>query len=367
MASYKYLKVEEHIKTKINAGEYKTDDQIESEAVLTKQFGVSRQTVRTAIANLVSEGFLYTSQGKGTFVGNKQAVSREPHVIGFTATRFSDYTLFPKIFSEINNQVAVEGYSLLMKETLNNVEQEYAVLKSFLERDVDALIHDPCTSALPTPNHPLLMEFVKAGKPVVFYNGCRRDISEASYIIADDEHGGFLAAEHLIRLGHRKIFTVQKIDDTQGHGRYAGFVNAFRHYGVPIPTENIVFFSSKDYPYFWPNSNVVNKPLEEALLEQIHSCTAMVAYNDYIAAKIIHLLVENNIGFPNDFSVVSFDDTNLTYFSGVPLTSITHPGGQAGEEIGKAVLQMLHDPTQVIRKVLPVSIIVRESAQPYNK
>ncbi|MDI5791472.1 hypothetical protein PO124_33235 [Bacillus licheniformis] len=43
----------------------------------------------------------------------------------------------------------------------------------------------------------------------------------------DDEHGGFIATEHLIKLGHEKC-SVFKQDDMQGVNRMKGFIRAFR-------------------------------------------------------------------------------------------------------------------------------------------
>lgn len=48
--------------------EHGVDDQLPTEEVLTKTYGVSRVTVRRAIQTLVSQGILIKRQGKGTFV-----------------------------------------------------------------------------------------------------------------------------------------------------------------------------------------------------------------------------------------------------------------------------------------------------------
>ncbi|MEG0272677.1 MAG: GntR family transcriptional regulator [Hydrogenoanaerobacterium sp.] len=63
-----HKQVENSIKSKIINGKWKTGEKISSEAELSAQYGVSRVTVRTAVANLVKEGILVRLQGKGTFV-----------------------------------------------------------------------------------------------------------------------------------------------------------------------------------------------------------------------------------------------------------------------------------------------------------
>lgn len=63
-----YFQVEDTLRKKINSGEWTTGTRIPSEPDLAVEYGVSRSTIRQAIADLVSEGLLIRRQGLGTFV-----------------------------------------------------------------------------------------------------------------------------------------------------------------------------------------------------------------------------------------------------------------------------------------------------------
>lgn len=63
-----YMQLKEKIKSAIEEGTLKPNDQIPSERELCNKYNVSRITVRQAIAEAVNEGLLYKIQGKGTFV-----------------------------------------------------------------------------------------------------------------------------------------------------------------------------------------------------------------------------------------------------------------------------------------------------------
>ncbi|MBJ8101981.1 GntR family transcriptional regulator [Bacillus cereus group sp. N11] len=63
-----YHQLIERLKNSIEKGHWKLGDKIPSENQLMEQFGVSRNTVKKAIEELVQEGILYRIQGKGTFV-----------------------------------------------------------------------------------------------------------------------------------------------------------------------------------------------------------------------------------------------------------------------------------------------------------
>ena len=63
-----YLQLYDILKRKIESGEWSVGSQIPTEEDLCKMFNVSRATVRTAILELVREGYLKRQQGKGTFI-----------------------------------------------------------------------------------------------------------------------------------------------------------------------------------------------------------------------------------------------------------------------------------------------------------
>jgi len=63
-----YLQLYEILKRKIENNEWSVGSQIPTEEDLCKLFNVSRATVRTAVMELVRQGYLKRQQGKGTFV-----------------------------------------------------------------------------------------------------------------------------------------------------------------------------------------------------------------------------------------------------------------------------------------------------------
>lgn len=63
-----YEQLMDSIKKKIIEGEYLVGDKIMSERAMSEMYGINRLTVRKAIKNLQTEGYLRAIQGKGTFV-----------------------------------------------------------------------------------------------------------------------------------------------------------------------------------------------------------------------------------------------------------------------------------------------------------
>ena len=71
-----YQQIYDDIKGAIKDGVYKVDEKIPSEAELSEEYGVSRITVRRAIEDLCSDGYLTKMQGRGTFVGRPHLMRR---------------------------------------------------------------------------------------------------------------------------------------------------------------------------------------------------------------------------------------------------------------------------------------------------
>src|SRR4030066_2410401 len=95
-----YYQLYENLKKNIEDKEWNVGFQIPTEGELCKTYGVSRATVRSAIAELVREGYLFRQQGKGTFV--KQVVSD----ILVMLTSFRELMLEPGV--EFSTEVRVQ-------------------------------------------------------------------------------------------------------------------------------------------------------------------------------------------------------------------------------------------------------------------
>lgn len=80
-----YLQVERNLAQRIESGEWQPGEQIPSEGELGTAYGVSRITVRQALARLVDRGLLVRERGRGTFVRDNSLIAGARGVTSFTA------------------------------------------------------------------------------------------------------------------------------------------------------------------------------------------------------------------------------------------------------------------------------------------
>lgn len=79
-----YQQIYQLLRQKILDGRWSPNEMLPSEASLMKQYHVSRATVRQALDELVSDGFIYRRQGRGTFVAPSAIEQGLVRIVGFT-------------------------------------------------------------------------------------------------------------------------------------------------------------------------------------------------------------------------------------------------------------------------------------------
>ncbi len=79
-----YKQIENFIRDEINSGKYNDGGFLPREESLANEFGVSRNTVRQGIANLVNEGVLKRTPGKGTVLAERTITTKLSEWHSFT-------------------------------------------------------------------------------------------------------------------------------------------------------------------------------------------------------------------------------------------------------------------------------------------
>lgn len=64
----KYEQIANHLRKRINAGDYQPNELMPDQVSLAEEFGVSRMTIKKALDTLAMEGLIYTRRGDGTHV-----------------------------------------------------------------------------------------------------------------------------------------------------------------------------------------------------------------------------------------------------------------------------------------------------------
>ncbi|UJF35844.1 GntR family transcriptional regulator [Paenibacillus hexagrammi] len=353
----KYLQLKQEILSWLHAGRLKPNDQMPSENEIAEQFQMSRQTVRQTFGALEQEGWLYRVQGKGTFVSTPQSQKgRDVQTIGIVTTYISDY-IFPHIVRGAEAALRSRGYRLLLSSTDNDKEKERESLNMMISQPLSGLIIEPTKSAEGNPNLSYFLSLDYHHIPYLMMNAKYAEMN-CPCLLVDDEEGGYLAARHLIELGHRHIAGFFKTDDLQGVNRLKGFIRAHREHDVPLSPDLVIHYTTEEKK---------SKPYESAvsmLSRTEDRPTAFVCYNDELAVHLLEAVRTTGLQVPQDVSMVGFDDSSLAVATEVKLTTLTHPKTELGADAAEMLINMIenkHDRGKMPTKTYTPELVVRES------
>ena len=143
--------------------------------------------------------------------------------------------IFPEIAEGVDEILKQRNYSLNIISTYDDEELEAKEIEMIQTRGIDGLI----TSAA-ILNGEKLVPLVKSGFPVVCVLRRIYDCDELDFVIVDNVKGGYLAVEHLIRLGRERIGIIKgPQNNSTGIERFEGAMFALRDYGVTISEDLI--------------------------------------------------------------------------------------------------------------------------------
>lgn len=196
----------------------------------------------------------------------------------------------------------------------------------------------------------------RAGIGVVLLDAEHPDLTR---VVVDDVHGGELAAEHLVAMGHQRIAFVGD-DWPRGYGyraatrRHEGYVQVLRRAGLPVRDE---------YYRRGPYGRTTAHRLTRELLALPEPPTAIFAASDTQALGVLEAIARAGLTVPNDVSVVGFDDLEVAAYVG--LTTVRQPLHHSGQRATELLLDQLHRPQDLgVEERLPLELIVRRTTAP---
>ena len=172
----------------------------------------------------------------------------------------------------------------------------------------------------------------------------------------DNRSGGYLAAEHLVQLGHQRIGILQAAADRPSIAeRVDGFRSALRRNKVPFNARaNVLACESLTYEGGYQR---VQRALKRGA-----RLTALFCVNDEMAAGAIRAAHEIGLSVPRDISVVGFDDITMSNYLDPPLTTVGVGKEQLGQRAMARLIELVENGNgKIERELVPVELVVRNS------
>jgi len=354
-----YEQIEIDIKEKISRGEITPGHQIGSQSDLVKEYNVSLITVKKALSNLVADGTLFTRQGVGTFVAEAvfRKVDLSAHKTIGVVLRDLKHPFFSLIIHSIEERTSELGYNFLLSSSSNSLEKEEAQINRFRELNVDGIIIASLSMEYRASDFIQKLHHEKFPYLMVSY------IHDPDYwyVGADHEYGGFIAAEHLIKLGYKNIgYLHAGRGNLLSEVRKNGYYRALNEYNINFDSNLVYYLNEENYDQY---GDRFKQGLEfgKKFLQFKERPDALFVYSDLVALGFSQAVTEGGMKIPDDIAIVGYDDIQVSSFASIPLTTIHQPADKIGRLAVDILQKRIENRDIGNRTILKPALIVRES------
>jgi len=362
----KHSEISRYLETEIASGKYSDGSRLPSEIQLVKQFNVSRPTVARALRDLETKNMVERRAGSGTYVRSNNERNPTSRILGLLLPGLSTTEIFQIICGEIASLARVNEYGLLWGGSTNprvdtdaSLKHAEEICKQFIERKISGVFFAPA-ELLPgqgKANTQLAESLREAGIPVVLLDRDLLDYpgrSDFDLVGIDNMASGYMVAEHLIKLGCRKLYFVARpFSAATVDARIAGVREAIVRHHIEPAADWVRYGDPADLKF--ARSLVAGRQAD-----------AFICANDDTAAVLLRTLESQDVRAPRDVRVVGFDDVKYATLVSVPLTTIHQPCRDIAVMAFRTMLERLAEPTLPARSIsLTPRLVVRESCGAY--
>jgi DNA-binding LacI/PurR family transcriptional regulator len=298
--------------------------------------GISDETRQRVLA--VAEELGYVPDAAAQALGRGRT-----HSIGVVVTTLAD-PFIGTMVQIIEFAARERGYTVILASSNDISEREIEAVRMLQSRRVDGVI---VTSSRVGALYQERLEQLSV--PVVLINSLVQHNGLYTFSIGvDNRHGGWLAADHLIQRGHRRIaYVASPAERGDNMERMAGYREALRESGIEFDPSLVVQGTG---------CAGGGEQVLHTLLSLNNPPSAAFCYNDMTAIGLMDAARGAGLSLPQDLAIVGFDDIAFARLTYPPLTTIAQPMAELGNGAVEMVLQLLTDDVGVETPVTNVTI-----------
>ncbi len=355
----KYQQVFEILARDILSGKYRQGQKFPSEAALVQQFRTSRITIGRALRELTDRGLVERVAGSGTYVRQARHGSKSL-LFGLLIPDLGDTEIFEPICRGIATAPQASGHALLWGHTTpesgSPEEQVMELCEEYIRRRVAGIFFAPIEHGerAAQTNLAIVARMEAAKIPIVLLDRCvlpypRR--SRHDLVGIDNRRAGYMAAEHLLTLGSRRVSLVAHSGGAPTiEARIAGFREAL-----------LAARATLDRNLVW-RWDTITETTVRPMLASITRGDGVVCANDRTAGELMQALLALGKRIPDDVRIVGIDDVEYASLLPVPLTTVHQPCRAIGEAAMGAMLERVKRPRMLARDILvECRLVIRES------
>lgn len=270
--------------------------------------------------------------------------------IGLVVTDIANVMVATHVILLVEEIASKHGYHVILGNSQGILEKEVEYVNLLSQGKVDGMIIGSVQ-----PNHQHIEELTSRNFPFALLD--KYEDKRVNYIAFDDKKGAYLAVEHLIKSGHKRIAYISgpSMILTNKY-KLDGYKQALDDYNLSFDDTLVVEggYTPKDgYRAIGRLLKVKKRP------------AALFCFNDRVAVGVIKGLEEAGLKVPDDIAIVGFDNSEDEIFGlNVSLTTIALPQYERAKKATELILEKIEHPDktrEALRIDLEPELIIRES------
>ena len=238
---------------------------------------------------------------------------------------------FGSVVHGIETLASEHGYHTLIYQSEESPQLEVKAIEAFLGARVDGIL---ASLAKGTTDFSHYLDLKKGNVPLVLFDRFNDSLNIPSVVI-DDYKGGFIATEHLIKQGYKRIAHLAGPQQLQTfQNRQKGYLDALKSHNIATD-ESLIYTGDL--------SIEEGKKAADYFMELVDIPDAIFAVEDFSALGLIKRLKERDIRIPEDIGIIGFANEDLDEHITPTLSSIDQQTVQMGREAFKMLLQLIEN------------------------
>ncbi len=265
---------------------------------------------------------------------------------------YIDRKFFSSVIRGIEEELSPRGYHVIICQTHEAIEKEIRNIDALLNTQIDGIFMSISKTTEDTRH---IQKVLNTRTPLIFFDR-KKDLPGFSSVTLDDFKGGYLATEHLIQQGCKKIVHFKGDSNLEIYSnRENGYLAALKKYNIPINQDFIIQVNStikagaKAIVQLWQSSE---KP------------DGIFSAGDYSTLGAIQKLKQMGIRIPEEVCVIGFGNEPFTKHMEMPISSIDQTPLEMGKIAARVFLEQIEGKTLTNEKkvVLAPRLCIRSSS-----
>ncbi len=358
MKEYKYEQIIETILKELDSRTWLPGEKIASERDLVIRYGVSRITIKKAIEELISGGYLIRyPQKRGTFVNpHENKKNQQPaRLIGVAIDDVSD-SFGASLSRGIEDYLWDQKIHTVICNGDRNFKKVEEYFNSLLKNNIDGVIFSPVIAESNYNEKNLkILELLENRKVPYVLVDRTIDGIDSNFVSTNHRESTALLTSSIIKAGHKNILLLKGLPCSSMNEREKGYREAMSEAGERDPGKWIIPL----------NDNHLFKKIEireleklEKKISSIGNFTAVVALNNRVLKGFIMVMDTHFPGWRNIITIGIHDKLTLDIDRKEEIFQIIQPTYEVGREAARLLTQTIEEKSTTNKRIILRSSLV---------